>query len=78
MLEGAEAVGEAAGLLDDQVDGLGAAVGDPAAVSKRARTCWRQVRRVRPSRATSGIGQGGNESMTCSASRRPSAGVSAW
>src|SRR6476469_5491286 len=28
VLEGAQAVGEASGLLDEQVDGLGAAVGD--------------------------------------------------
>lgn len=30
MLEGAEAVGEAADLLDEQVDGLGGVVGDAA------------------------------------------------
>ena len=32
MVEVAEAVGEAAGLLDEQVDGFGAAVGHPAGV----------------------------------------------
>jgi hypothetical protein len=32
VVEGSEAVGESAGLLDDQVDRFGAAVGDPVGV----------------------------------------------
>src|SRR6476469_7316999 len=42
-------------------------------VSNRARTCSRHIRSVRPRRATSGIGQLGNEAMTCSATARPAA-----
>jgi hypothetical protein len=46
-------------------------------VSNRARTCSRHIFRVRPRRATWGIGHCGKEAMTCSAIRLPSAGVEA-
>jgi hypothetical protein len=32
VVKGSEAVGESAGLLDEEVDGLGAAVADPVGV----------------------------------------------
>jgi hypothetical protein len=47
-------------------------------VSNRAGTWLRHCRRVRPRRATSGIGQVGKEMMTASAIRLPSAGFVAW
>ena len=47
-------------------------------VSKRARMWSFHIFRVRPSRATSGMGQSGKEAMTFAAMARPSEGVSAW
>jgi len=71
-----EAMGESADLLDDQVDGLGAAVADTVGVEVGEH--WvRHARRVRPSRATSGIGQEGKLSRTLTAISRPVAGA-AW
>jgi hypothetical protein len=58
VVEGSEAVGQAAGLLDEQIDGLGAAVAD-LVVSKRANTWLRHCRAVRRSRATFGDRAGG-------------------
>jgi hypothetical protein len=57
VVEVFEAVGEAADFFDDQVDGFGAAVGDAVGGVEVASSCCRQLRRVRPSRATSAIGQ---------------------
>jgi hypothetical protein len=70
-------VGQASGLLVDQVDGVGSAVADLVGVEPGQHVAA-PLPRVRPSRATSGIGQVGNETMTCSAIRRPSAGLDAW
>jgi hypothetical protein len=69
-----EAVCRPPGLLDEQGDRLGAAVADPVR-GEVGQHLGPQVRRVRPSRATSGIGQDGEESSTFSANVRPVAGL---
>ncbi len=76
MLEGAEAVRQAAGLFDDEVDGASVPPLLMRWVSNLARTCSRHIFRVWPRRATSGIGQVGNDSMTLTAIALPSAGLS--
>ena len=74
MIKVFESVGEPANLFDDQVDGLGAAVADAVGVEVGQDLCF-QARRVRPSPATSGIGQLWKLSSTLIAIWRPFAGV---
>jgi len=73
----AEAAGDAAVELDEAVDGFGAAVvcaGGGEVDQERLAPLLQGPAR----RAISGIGQDENEAITCSAIRRPSAGVSWW
>jgi hypothetical protein len=71
-----ESVGEPADLLDDQVDGFGAAVGDAAGVEVGKHLLPPGLEgAAEPGHF--GIGQDGKPLITFSASRRPSA-VLAW
>ena len=71
-----ESVGQSTDFFDDQVDGFGAAVADAVGVEVGQDLAF-QARRVRPSLATSGIGQVWKLSNTLIAIWRPFAGV-AW
>ncbi len=70
MIKVSKSVGEPADLLDDQVDGFGAAVGDPTGVEVGEHLLAPGLQcSAEPS--TSGIGQDGKLVITCSAIRRP-------
>ena len=77
MIKVSEPVSEPADLLDDQVDGFGAAVGNPGGVEVGQDLGFPGAKGVRPSLATSGIGQVWKLSSTFWAIWRPSAGT-AW
>lgn len=70
MLKGAEAVGQASGLLDEQIDCFGAAVGDAMGLEPGEDVRLPHLQSSAEA-ADLGIGQSGNESMTCSAISRP-------
>jgi hypothetical protein len=63
VVEGSEAVGQAPGLLDDEVDGLGAAVADPVGV-EAGQDVVLPVAQSAPEACDFGVGQSGKEAMT--------------